>query len=116
MGRYDALLEPSKPPAPHAVPSTTPQPENREPSLSADKKPASPQTHAPPPLHKKTTSLSQQPANPQAGKTPYEKPEKYTTRLKPRMIKRVKIFAAEKEVKDYEVVETALLEYFERHK
>jgi len=31
------------------------------------------------------------------------------------MIKQVKVFAAQHEIKDYEVVKQALTEYFERH-
>lgn len=45
-----------------------------------------------------------------------EKPQKYTTHLHPDMVKRIKMFAVQQDIKDYEVVEKALTEYFERNK
>src|ERR1700730_5924322 len=45
-----------------------------------------------------------------------EKPEKYTTHLEPSLIKRVKIYATERDMKDYQVVRDALLLYFEENK
>jgi hypothetical protein len=45
-----------------------------------------------------------------------EKVEKYTTHLEPSLIKKVKLYAVEKEIKDYEVVKDALLFYFEQNK
>ena len=45
-----------------------------------------------------------------------EKVEKYTTHLEPSLIKKVKHYAVEKEIKDYEVVKNALLFYFEQNK
>ena len=45
-----------------------------------------------------------------------EKVEKYTTHLEPGLIKKVKHYAVEKEIKDYEVVKNALLLYFEQNK
>ena len=45
-----------------------------------------------------------------------EKVEKYTTHLEPSLIKKVKHYAVEKEIKDYEVVKDALLFYFEQNK
>ena|SRR2546425_12712288 len=62
------------------------------------------------------------PANPQTRKTANQsstldslnKPEKYTTRLEPTLIKKIRIHAIEKDMKDYEVVRSALNQYFER--
>jgi hypothetical protein len=42
--------------------------------------------------------------------------EKYTTHLEPAIIKAVKRYAFEHEMKDYEVVQQALIEYLERNK
>ena len=38
-----------------------------------------------------------------------EKVEKYTTHLEPSLIKKLKVYAADKEMKDYQVVKKALL-------
>ena len=46
----------------------------------------------------------------------YEKPEKYTTHLEPSLIKKLKIYATERDMKDYQVVKNALLLYFETSK
>jgi hypothetical protein len=54
--------------------------------------------------------------NPSPTRTGAEKVEKYTTHLEPNLIKKVKHYAVEKEIKDYEVVKNALLFYFENNK
>jgi hypothetical protein len=43
-----------------------------------------------------------------------EKPNKYSTPLDAALIKKIKLMAAEKESKEYEVIELALTEYFNR--
>ena len=45
-----------------------------------------------------------------------DKPEKYTTHLEPSLIKRLKLFATERDMKDYQVVRDALLLYFDKNK
>lgn len=101
MGRFDILTQldlksgenifPQKKPAnPQAVLPASPQ----------KVLPASPQT-------RKTANIMN-------GEPDNEKPEKYTTRLKPSMVKQLKIFAAQQDIKDYEVVEKALVAYFEK--
>jgi hypothetical protein len=45
-----------------------------------------------------------------------EKVEKYTTHLEPSLVKRLKHFALEKDMKDYEVIKNALLLYLEQNK
>jgi len=45
-----------------------------------------------------------------------EKPEKYSTLLNVDLIKKIKLFAAEGDLKSYEVLERALTEFFEKHK
>jgi hypothetical protein len=49
------------------------------------------------------------------GDMPLEKPEKYTTHLEPSLIKKLKIYATERDMKDYQVVKKALLLYFEKN-
>jgi hypothetical protein len=46
----------------------------------------------------------------------FEKPEKYTTHLEPSLIKKIKMYATERDMKDYQVVKSAILLYFEKNK
>jgi hypothetical protein len=57
----------------------------------------------------KTTKLSPAPSD-------SEKAEKYTTHLEPSMVKKIKLGAIEKDIKDYEIVRMALTQYFENNK
>ncbi len=107
MGRFDALTqleEKLQKPTPSQVPfstaSKTQQPVKAR--NEVEKKPANLQTS-------KTVSLS-------PTLDSIEKPEKYTTRLEPSLVRKLRIYAAEKEIKDYEVVKKALNEYFEKIK
>lgn|SRR5512147_474194 len=43
-----------------------------------------------------------------------EKPEKYTTHLEPSLVKKLKLHATERDLKDYQVIKQALLLYFEK--
>jgi hypothetical protein len=62
------------------------------------------------------------PANPQAGKPANPSPaslsqeqvEKYTTRLEPSLVKKIQLHAIEHDMKDYEVVRTALNLYLRK--
>src|SRR5438270_9335140 len=106
MGRFDALTQLDT--KPEKVPAT------RE-------KPASPQTVLPVNLQTREPASPQdgKPANPLAGKTVHlqtRKPfdevvEKYTTRLKPSLIKQIKQYALEYDIKDYEVVQQEVKEF-----
>jgi len=98
MGRYNDLLAPSKPP------------------IKQEEKPANPQAGKP---EKPLTPLpaspqDSKPANKQSIVVSEEKPEKYTTRLKPTLIKQIKHYALEHDCKDYEVVEWAVTEYIKK--
>jgi len=59
-------------------------------------------------VHKTTSGQVDKPAKPLV--------EKYTTHLLPSTIKAIKVFAAAHDLKDYEVVQVAITEFFERHK
>ncbi|GEM_PF-4314275 len=111
MGRFDALtkLEEKTEQTAQNVAVKTPTSTNSDSEEKSTKKPANPQDSK--------TSFGQNhlPANLHV-LTEIDKPEKYTTRLEPEMIKKIKIFAAQKDIKDYEVVKTAIKEYFERNK
>ena len=63
-----------------------------------------------------TSSEVNKPTSPQNRKTTKPQVEKYTTHLKHETIKRIKIFAAENDIADYEVVQSPLDRYSERHK
>jgi hypothetical protein len=65
---------------------------------------------------KPANQQTRKPANPSPALEPLDKPEKYTTRLEPSLIKKIRLHAIENDMKDYEVVRTALNQYFERNK
>ena len=107
MGRYDALTQleekPEKKTPPPVVSSpASKQPQTQPPKSDGVKKPANPQDRKPANLSTSFDSL--------------EKPEKYTTRLEPSLVKRIRLDAVEKDMNDYDVVKTALAQYFERNK
>jgi hypothetical protein len=45
-----------------------------------------------------------------------DKPQKYSTLLYTHSIRNIKLYSAEKEIKDYEVIELALSAFFEKNK
>jgi hypothetical protein len=107
MGRYDALTQleekPEKKTPPHVVSSSaSKQPQTQPPKSDGVKKSANPQDRKPANLSTSLDSL--------------EKPEKYTTRLEPSLVKKIRLDAVEKDMNDYDVVKTALTQYFERNK
>ncbi len=107
MGRYDALTQleekPEKKTPPHVIsPPASKQPQTQLPKNDGIKKPANPQDRKPAKLSTSFNSL--------------EKPEKYTTRLEPSLVKKIRLDAVEKDMNDYDVVKTALTQYFGRNK
>jgi len=110
MGRYDALtqLEEKSPVAEQAL-----KPEKPQTVL-----PTSTQVYKPtkPLVAKPTSTQVYKPTNLQSDRPAIEKPQKYTTHLNLNMVKKIKIYAAQQDIKDYEVVEKALIEYFEKNK
>ena len=107
--RIEQSQEASNTPSKAAVPKQvdTP-PSNTQLSTKSDslpietKKTTKPQNHLP-------TSQS-----PTLGLT--EKPEKYTTHLLPSLVKKIKLRSLEDEINDYDVVNNALLFYFDKNK
>lgn len=110
MGRFDELtqLEEKSPPAEKA----------RKPESVQTVLPTSPQTHLYTNLQveKPASGFVVKPTSVQTDRSAIEKPQKYTTHLNPNTVKKIKIFAAQQDIKDYEVVEKALIEYFEKNK
>jgi hypothetical protein len=104
MGRFDALtqLEESKkssrPSSVVTVAANTQQSSVVKSQSSEPKKPTKPQTRLP--------------TNQPAILDSLEKPEKYTTHLEPSLVKKLKLHATEKDMKDYQVIKKALLLYF----
>jgi hypothetical protein len=103
MGRYDALLEPSKAPEkPHEKPENliSGKPDNLKAGIPE-------------------SILSGKPENLKTRKQerePFVKAEKYSTQLDPSIIKQIKQYAIEHDIKDYVVVQTAIKDYLERKK
>jgi len=47
--------------------------------------------------------------------SPIDTPVKYSTLIQTHLLKKIKIHAAETDLKDYEVIELALTEFFKKH-
>jgi hypothetical protein len=108
MGRYDILTkleEPTQtpPPSPAHMPPTKKQPQM--------------QTNPPetPPAKKPEIMKTRKPESFSPTSERTDKPEKYSTLLLPNLIRKIKLHAAQQDIKDYEVLEIALTEYFEKH-
>jgi hypothetical protein len=108
MGRFDALTQIEERPQKSAPSPVVTSPVNSGQSKAVKvqsgepKKSTKPQTHL-------STILS-------PALYPIEKPEKYTTHLEPSLIKKLKLHATERDMKDYQVIKNALLLYFEKNK
>jgi hypothetical protein len=101
MGRFDILTNLEEPKT--KVPEPTPPKPSQKPRNGGDfKMPTNPQNH-------KTTSDS-------PTTSLVEKPEKYTTHLEPSLIKKLKMYALENDLKDYQVIKNALVDYFDKTK
>lgn len=82
------------------------------------RKPANPQAGKPPSPQKNTPALPHKrgPTLPLRSLTDIEVREKYSLRIWPSLRTKVKIYAAQQDIDDCEVIEAALTEYFERHR
>jgi hypothetical protein len=108
MGRFDVLTQLDKKPIPVSslVEEPTRKPENQNAGLPESLKTSSPD-------FKKTRI----PENMETGKpenlktSNQEKAEKYSTQLQPSIIKKIKQYALEHDVKDYEVIQKAVTDY-----
>lgn len=104
MGRFDALTQID----------TTPQHVSSAPAVKTAKpqndKAASGQAD------KTASLLVGKTAKPQSRLPISEKPDRYTTRLFPSLVKQIKLYAAEHDMDDKDVVREALLAYFAQRK
>jgi hypothetical protein len=125
MGRFDALTQieekqEKKTPLPDVASPTSNISQGQINKSESDsfKKPANPLAGKPANLQTRKTESPQtrKTANPLIETEVFEKPEKYTTRMIPSLVKKVRLHAIDKDMKDYEVISTALNEYFERNK
>jgi hypothetical protein len=116
MGRFDALthLEEAQPPKTSAK-QNTPSDQN-----DVKKAPPSPQASPPPLIQNAPSPQEKSPEimnsriheNLPLSESIQEKPQKYSTLLYGATIKRIKLYAAEQDMKDYEVIENALSTFF----
>ncbi len=112
-----SVFFPSKPQAPIQQEQPPEKEKARKTAKPQAVKTASPQTALPasPQVHIPAKPLAGKPVNPLDRKPVSEQVEKYTTRLVPSMVRRIKIYAAQQDMNDYDVVAKALLEYFEKN-
>ena len=114
MGRFDALTQLDNQPvyqSPSPIREAIPQPE-----IPKAGKPENPKGRLPdtPKARLPESNLS---GNPEILKPrkpeslPFVKAEKYSTQLAPSVIKQIKQFAIEHDMKDYEVVQSAIKDY-----
>src|SRR5215211_535809 len=119
MGRFDALnqldeVKQEVKPKPPASPSPTSKKTDASRIVEELKRPADDlkgSAFFEQARQEKQSAYSQKPANPQTRKAvihspvtdPFEKAEKYTTRLQPRLVKKLKLEAIEKDINDYDV-------------
>jgi hypothetical protein len=112
MGRFDALLSSTKPPLKPVVEDKTRTPERSQQEVeekSAFNSPENLKTGKP------ESMISGKPENLKTGNQENLKNEKYSTLLQPVLIKQIKQYALEHDLKDYEVIQQAVKEYLEKN-
>ena len=115
MGRFDALLQPSKP-----------EPKKNEPPVEISRNPDNLKAGKPETLKtlfpdnlkagEPESSVSRIPETLKTRIPENPKAEKYSTQLDPSLLKRIKQYAIEHDMKDYEVLQLALEDYLARKK
>jgi hypothetical protein len=111
MGRFDVLTQLDKKPSPVSLPVE-----------EATRKPESPKAGFPENLKASLPEFKKTrlPENVETGKPEnqktrnQEKAEKYSTQLQPSVIKKIKQYALEHDVKDYEVIHEAVTNYLDK--
>ena len=122
MGRFDALLNPTKPVSPTKIPVEGKAHMSASPQVDMSTKqqnhlPSSPQvdTSASMQSYVAVSPQGNTSTSGQADLSTHEKTERYTTRLQPHLIKLIKRYAFEHEIHDYDVVQNAIQDYLEKH-
>jgi hypothetical protein len=111
MGRFDVLTQLNKEPV---SPSTPLQGHSRKPENRKEGLPENPKTSFPDFMKTRLPENqgSRKPENLKARNL--EKAEKYSTQLQPSVIKKIKQYALEHDVKDYEVIQEAVNLYLDK--
>ena len=110
-GRFDALTQLDTKPVPV---STLGENSSRKPENLKAGFPENPKTSSPD-FQKTRFTESVETRKPENLKTSHqEKAEKYSTQLQPSLIKKIKQYALEHDVKDYEVIDEAVTDYLNR--
>ena len=114
MGRFDALTQLDTKPARQSPP---PLREGvQQPETPQGRNPESQKTGKPENLNsgEPDSLLSRKAEYPKSGKPENLKNEKYSTLLQPTLIKQIKQYALEHDLKDYEVIQQAVQAYLEQ--
>jgi hypothetical protein len=107
MGRFDALTQLEEPKKTPPQPVVTPLPMSQQPAKAITQ---------PPEAKKPTKPQNRLSTNQSPTRDGVEKVEKYTTHIFPSLAKKIKLFAVENDINDYDVVNHALQFYFDKHK
>jgi hypothetical protein len=108
MGRFDALTKLEEIPK-----ELTPLPVSQ--STTTKQSQVQPQRKPGGVIKKPEFMKSRKSESPSPRSSQPNKPEKYSTLIDSNLIRKLKVFAVEKDIKDYQVIEFALSEYFEKH-
>lgn len=113
MGRFDALLQPSKP-ATKTTAHHVEIPRKPENLKSGNPEPQKSGIREIMKTGKPENIISRKPEVLKSGIHDNLKNEKYSTLMHPTLMKRLKTFAIEHDIKDYEVLQMALTEYLNK--
>ena len=103
MGRYDALTKlEEKPPEKTPLPEVSTKPQKKTPSQSEQN------------LVSDVKKPGIMKSRNHEDESPIDIPVKYSTLMRMHFIKKIKIHATETDLKDYEVIELALTEFFKK--
>src|SRR5437588_11667817 len=109
MGRFDALLNTSKPQTAQKSTENTPSsPENLKSRFHENLNSGNTESMN---AGKQVNTNSRKPENLKTRKPDFVKAEKYSTLIDPKLKKEIQVFALEHDMKDYEVIQSAVREY-----
>ncbi len=118
MGRFDALTQLDEKPIQNTSPREVKEEKVRKSASPQVVLPTKPQVYMPtsPQVDKPASRLADKSTSGQTRNVALEKPDRYTTRLLPSMVKKIKAYAFQNDIDHYDVVQKALKEFFERNK
>ncbi len=117
-GRFDALTQLEEKPIQNTSPIEVKEEKVHKSTSPQTGLPTKPQAHmsTSPQVDKPASRLVDKSTSGQTRNVALEKPDRYTTRLLPSMVKKIKAYAFQNDIDDYDVVQKALQEFFERNK